>query len=134
MAIQFGSDEWLRAAKHALGRSLSFRDAGRNWRSEWVWAVTGGAQPIYVFFDLRYGECVAVTRLNSATERASEITLEGPLAAWQRVLQKKLNLMQAITTNELNVTAGQSVKIMGAHRAAQALIDVMASIDTEWPA
>ena len=134
MAIQFAGDEWLRAVKQALARSVNFRDAGRNWRSEWVWSVTGAAQPICIFFDLRYGECLEVARLKSATERASEITLEGPLAAWQRVLRKKLNLMQAITTRELNVTAGQSVKIMGAHRAAQALIDVIASIDTEWPA
>ena len=133
MAIQFTSDEWLRAVKGALGRSLSFRDAGRNWRVEWVWSVTGAPQPIYLFFDLRYGECVEVTRLSSATERTSEITLEGPLTAWQRVLQKKLSLMQAITTKELNITAGQSVKIMGAHRGAQALMDVVGSIDTEWP-
>lgn len=134
MAIQFASDEWRRAVRHALGRSLTFREAGRNWRVEWVWSVTGAAQPIYLFFDLRYGECVEVARLKSATERASEITLAGPLAAWQRVLQKKLGLLQAITTKELNVTAGQSVKIMGAHRAAQALMDVIGAIETEWPA
>lgn len=133
MAIPFASDEWLRAVRNALGRSLSFREAGRNWRVEWVWSVTGGAQPIYLFFDLRYGECVEVARLKTATERAAEITLEGPLTAWQRVLQKKLSLMQAITTKELNITTGPSVKIMGAHRAAQALLDVLGAIETEWP-
>jgi hypothetical protein len=133
VTIQFASDDWLRAVKQALARSISFRDAARNWRTEWLWVVTGGPEPIYLFFDVRYGECVEAARLKSETERATEITLEGSLVAWQRVSQKKLGLMQAITTKELNVTSGQSVKIMGAHRAAQAMMDVIAKIETEWP-
>lgn len=134
MAVQFATDGWMRAVKQALTRSVIFRDAARNWRTEWLWVVTGGPEPAYLFFDVRYGDCVEATRVKDASQRAAEITLEGPVSAWQRVIQKKLSLMQAITTKELNVTAGQSVKIMGAHRAAQELMNVIARIETEWPA
>ncbi|MGQ0601473.1 MAG: SCP2 sterol-binding domain-containing protein [Anaerolineales bacterium] len=133
MAIQFATDDWMRAVKQALTRSVIFRDAARNWRTEWLWAVTGGPEPVYLFFDLRYGDCVEAIRVKDPSQRAAEITLEGPASAWQRVIQKKLSLMQAITTKELNVTSGQSVKIMGAHRAAQELMNVIARIETEWP-
>lgn len=133
MAIQFASDEWMRAARNALSRSIGFRDAARNWRSELYWVVTGGPSPIYLFFDVRYGECVEAVRVTDPAQRAAEVTVEGPLAAWRRVVKKKLGLLQAITTKELTITSGPSVKIMGAHRAAQALVDVLATLDTEWP-
>lgn len=132
MAIKFATDDWMRAVKQALTRSVIFRDAARNWRTEWYWAVTGGPEPVYLFFDVRYGDCVEAIRVTDPSQRAAQITLAGPASAWQRVIQKKLSLMQAITTKELNVTSGQSVKIMGTQRAAQELMNVIARIETEW--
>jgi len=136
MKTQFATDAWMRATKLALGRSTTFRDVARNWRSDFYCVVKAGntvPQDLYLYFDLRYGECVEAVRVSDPSQRLPEIVLEGSLEAWQRVFQKKLSLLQALMTKELLVTSGVSVKIMGAPKAAQEFINCLAAIDTEWP-
>ncbi len=133
MAHQFATEEWLQAIKQMLNRSASFREAARNWRTDMLWVVVD-VSPVYVYLDLRYGECLEAARLTAKSQRSPELVLEGTLAVWQKVFQKKLGLLQAIMTRELTVSDGQSVKLLGAPTAAQELVNVIAAVETEWPA
>jgi hypothetical protein len=61
MKTQFATDEWMRAVQSALGRSVTFRDVARNWRSDFYCVVKAGnalPEDVTLYFDLRYGECV----------------------------------------------------------------------------
>jgi putative sterol carrier protein len=64
--------------------------------------------------------------------QAPAFVIEAPLATWRRVLEQKVDPIQALITRQLKLK-GQLLKVMQAPRAAMELVHCCTLIDTEWP-
>jgi hypothetical protein len=132
MSVPFATPGWAQAVKAALGRSLSFKEQARNWRVALLLTVSGGPSPAHIFFDLRYGEVVDVIALTDPGQRAPDVVVAGPYSAWRAVFRKEQGFLQALMTTTLEVTHGPSVRLMGAPKAVNEFVNVVATVDTTW--
>ncbi len=132
MGVPFATPDWAQAVKAALGRSLSFKDQARNWHVALLLTVTAEASPAHIFFDLRYGEVVEVVALSDPAQRVPDVVVAGPRPAWGAVLRKEQGFLQALMTKTLEVTHGPSVRLMGAPKAVNEFVNVLAAVDTRW--
>ena len=134
MAIPFGSQEWVQALKAELNRSKAYREAAKTWEGDFWFIVDKGPglpEPLTMYMDLWHGECreaYAVKRKMAAPA----FVVEAPLATWRRVLEHKVDPIQAIITRQLKLK-GNMVKVLKAPKAAVELVQSAARVPTQWP-
>jgi putative sterol carrier protein len=134
MAIKFPSDAWIQALRDELNRSQNYREAARNWEGDFYFVVSGqaGTPDVSMYMDLWHGECRVAEVAADPQARNPEFVIEAPLATWRKVLERRLDPIQALVTRQLRLK-GQLLKVMRAPRAATELVHCCTLIETEWP-
>lgn len=136
MAILFPTEDWIQALKAELNASDDYREAARTWEGDFTFRVEAGvelARPVELYMDLWHGECRAAHVVSERLARPAEFTIEAGVAQWRKVIEGRLDPIQAIVTRQLKL-AGPMVKVMRAPRAATALVSCCTRIPTAWPA
>jgi putative sterol carrier protein len=136
MPIPFPTDDWIKALMAELNQSTDYREAAKNWEGDFAFVISAGdglAEPVQLYMDLWHGECRSAHHVQEPLARPPEFTIESSLANWRKVIEGRLDPIQAIVTRQLKL-AGPLVKVMRAPRAAMALVKCCTQIDTLWPA
>jgi putative sterol carrier protein len=137
MAIPFPSDGWVKALMTKLNESGAYREAARHWEGDFYFIVVpdGGAahgSAVTLYMDLWHGECRDAYEVLDPAARTPEFVIEAPLSFWRKVLNGRLDPIQALVTRQLKLK-GQLVKVMRAPRAAAELVRCCGQVETEWP-
>lgn len=135
MPLEFGTDEWIKCLADEVNRSRNYREAAKTWEGDFCFVVQGAGKSELsrMYMDLWHGECRDAYRVAGRQAKIPEFTIEAPLATWRRVVERKLDPIQAIVMRQLRLK-GNIFKIMGVPRAAVELVQCCTRIPTTWPA
>ena len=135
MAIQFISDEWIKALQKELNESEAYRQAARNWEGDFYFYVTPGGlikeQSIF-YMDLWHGECRDAFLVTDESAKDPVFKMSAPLDVWRNVITKELDVIQGLLTRQIKLK-GNMAMIMRNVKAAQELVECCTYIKTEFP-
>lgn len=132
MGIQFGTDEWIKAAMAALNASPGYAEAAKTWEGDFYFIVEDGAETSYLYMDLWHGQCRDAFKVADKSQKSPVFELSAPVKIWRGVLEKKIDPIQGLVTRRLKLK-GPMMKVMKAPKAAIELVEACSTIDTEWP-
>lgn len=135
MSISFPSDSWIKAMMQDLNASESYAAAAAQWEGDFFFIIEPGGtldKTVTLYMDLYRGKCREAYELPEGVEKKTAFRLVGPVAAWKKVMTKKLDPMQAMMTGQLKLQGNMAV-VMRNVRAAKELVESCTRIDTEFP-
>jgi len=134
MSIPFASDEWIKTLMVKINESEAYRSAARTWEGDFYFIVEPGdtsSEPIVMYMDLWHGECRDAFVAEDAAAKEPEFRIHAPVSAWELVVTKQLDPIQALMTRRLKLQ-GNMMKIMRAVKAAQELVNCCTQVPTEF--
>lgn len=135
MAIKFGTEEWVKAARAELNKSQAYKDAAKRWEGDMYFIVEpegGLKETLVTYFDLWHGECRAASVVANESAKTPAYRFWAPLSVWRSILEKKIDPVQAMMTGKLKLK-GDMAQIMKMPRAASELVECVTHIKTEFP-
>ena len=136
MSIPFASDEWVKSLMVKINESEAYRSAAKTWEGDFYFIVEpegGVTEQVVMYMDLWHGACREAFIAEHVEVRNPEFRINAPVSAWQLVVTKKLDPIQALMTRRLKLQ-GNMMKIMRAVKAAQELVNCCTQVPTEFPA
>jgi putative sterol carrier protein len=135
MAIEFATDEWIKALRTELNSSAAYREAAKTWEGDFYFVIDKGPdmpESAYLYMDLWHGECRDAYRVDDAGQKSPAFELSAPLKVWRTVLEKKLDPIRGLVTRQLKLK-GNMMKVMKVPKAAIELVECATRVDTVWP-
>lgn len=135
MPFPFPSDTWAKALMEVLNSDADYAQTARNWEGDLTFFVEPEgllAKPILLYLDLWHGQCREARELGEPNEKKAAFTLSAPLSVFVRILQGKLDPMQAMMTRQLKVN-GSMVYMMKNVPTVLKFVKTCAKVDTEFP-
>ena len=135
MAIPFPSDGWIKALKDVLNSDSDYAHIARQWEGDIMFLVEpDGAfpQPVCMYMDLWHGECREARELSGPTEKKAAFTLSAPLPVFMRIVQGKLDPVQAMMTRQLKVN-GSMVYMMKNVPTILKFVKCTQKVESEFP-
>jgi putative sterol carrier protein len=134
MAIPFLSDEWTVAFKDAVNSSAAYKAAGATWEGDFYFiAELKGGEHRTIYLDLWHGECRdAYVVADPSAHKAPEFEVKGKIPSWKKVIDKKVDPIQALITRQL-LLKGNMAKVLKSVKAAQELVNCATQVPTEFP-
>lgn len=136
MAIPFPSDAWIKALKDVLNNDAEYAQIARNWEGDILFVIEpDGAQarPVYMYLNLWHGQCLEAMEIADPGEKKPAFTLASPLSVMTRIVQGKLDAMQAMMTRQLKVS-GSMVYMMKNVPTVLKFVKCTQTVDSEFPA
>ena len=131
----FGTQEWLDEFCLALNKDETYAQAARDYEGPMVCVSTPAADsqalPLIFYFDPYHGLIRDWAILSSPESRPADFILTAAYADWQKICRGRLDLIKAVMARKLKVQ-GRMTALLKHTRAAQALVRVMAAMDTEF--
>ena len=135
MAIKFPTDEWVKALCAELNASEAYRSAARTWEGDFYFIVEPEGslkEKVFLYMDLWHGQCREAKAVADEGEKNPEFRIWAPVSIWRKVIEGKLDPIQALVTRQLKLK-GNMMKIMKAPKAAKELVECCTHIETEFP-
>ncbi len=135
MAIPFPSEKWIKTLAEELNKSQTYAAAAKDWEGDFYFIIEpeGGLQEqVFLYMDLWHGKCREACAVSDGSEKEPEFRMWGSVNVWQRIIEGRLDAIQALLTRQLKLK-GNMTKIMRSVKAAQELVRCCTYIDTEFP-
>lgn len=135
MPIPFPSETWIKTMMDDLNASAAYLEAAKNWEGDFYFIVepAGSLENTRVLYmDLWHGKCRDAYEVADPADRTPVFRLSGSVAAWKKVMTKKLDPIQAMMTGQLKLQ-GNMATVMRNVRAAKELVESCTRIETEFP-
>jgi len=135
MAYLFPSAEWVDAFKDAINANESYRKSAAKWEGDFYFIISPKGpikEPFVMYLDLWHGECREAHVVTDMDELKPEFVIEGTLAVYKQIFDKKLDPIRALVSRKLKLR-GNLAKIMRAVKATLDLVNSAASVDTVYP-
>jgi len=106
MAI-FPKDEWLIALKEKLNSDVDYGRIAKNWEGDMLFVIVPGKKDdksVKFYLDLWHGKCRNAVVLGESDNKSASFTLSGTYENYVRLLQGKIDPIQALLTRKLSVS------------------------------
>ncbi len=136
MPIPFPSDAWIKALKEVINADADYALAAQNWEGDLVFQVEPDAlmpRPVSLYIDLWHGQCRDAYELTDANARKAAFVLAAPLAVFVRIVQGKLDPMQAMMTRQLKVSGSMTYMLKNVQTVLK-FVKCTSKVDAEFPA
>jgi putative sterol carrier protein len=136
VAYEAFSEAWTDAWAEAIRASDEYRQAARRW--EWTVLLvmrTGpdGSGDRYAWLDLYRGECRHARPGTGADIATADFVLAADAAAWQDVLEGRLDPLAGIARGRVRLERGSMTTLAMHTAAAKALVRTAAAVETRFP-
>ncbi len=135
MPIPFPSDAWAKAFQDVLNSDADYARVAVHWEGDIVFLFEPeGAQTESkaMYLDLWHGQCREARALADPAEKKAAFVLAAPYSVFNRIVQGKLDAMQAMMTRQLKVT-GSMVVMMKNVSTVLRFVKCTTLVDTEFP-
>jgi putative sterol carrier protein len=132
---KFPSEEWVAEFKNQINANPAYREAAKTWEGDFYFIVEpegGLKERVYMYLDLWHGECRDAFIAKDPLMKQPQYEISGPPSVWKKIIEKKLDSMQALLTRQLKLK-GDMGPIMKAVKAAQELVNSATRVPTEFP-
>lgn len=133
--MELGSAAWLQAVMDAVNASDDYRDRAAGWR----WPLGLGfldandhAHDRFGVLDLHDGECRGAVATDRRGFEHAPFRLSATHRQWDRLLHGRVDAMRCILLGEVRLD-GDRLTALRYLPAAKAMMDAMATVDTEAP-
>ena len=134
--IPFATPEWVAALKDSINASPAYGEAAKTWEGDFWFIVepdgNAGDRKL-MYLDLWHGACreAFLADADGEAARNPEFRISGSARGWQRVINREIDPIKAMMTNQLKVK-GNFAKIMRSVKAAQELVLCAAAVPTRF--
>lgn len=114
MDYPFPSAEWLQALHEKLNTDERYARIGKGWEGDFLFVITpddpGQGETLYYYMDLWHGKCRQVYEVEagSGEEPGAKFSLAASLSDFTKVLEGKLDPMQAMLTRKLKLSGSMA--------------------------
>lgn len=136
MAYTFATEEWVKALQTELNGSEAYGKAAAKWEGDFYFVLEKGPgidEDVYLYLDLWHGEARDAYVVDDPAMKKTEFELRAPLSVWKGVLEQEIDPIRGIMSGQLKLK-GPKIKIIRSPKAATALVETAARLDTSWPA
>jgi putative sterol carrier protein len=121
MAFKLPSDEWI-------------KEFGRQINSSKAYEESDAALPktAYFFVGLYHGKSPDTAMIESEKARAAQFTLTAAFGTWRKIIEGKLDPIQAIMTGKLKLK-GNLAKVLRYPKSAKELVNCVQRVPTDFP-
>ena len=137
MAINFPSEEWIKAFKDKLNsdEAKEWQKAAHDWEGDFLFVIKpdGVLKEKYIFHvDLWHGECRKVAFYKEDDELPkTEFQYVGIYSNWIKLINGEIDPIKGILMRKFDLV-GSKMKVLRAVKAAQELIATAQKIDTKF--
>jgi putative sterol carrier protein len=106
MAI-FPKDEWLIALEEKLNSDMDYGRIAKNWEGDMLFVIVPEKEndkSVKFYLDLWHGKCRNASILSESDNKSATFTLSGTYENYVRLLQGKIDPVQALLTRKLSVS------------------------------
>ncbi len=113
MPPKFPSEAWLKALEARLNSDERYARVARNWEGDLAFVIEPDASgeleaPMVLYVDLWHGKCRGSAMLRDVAEKNPAFVLTATLENYRKVLDGRLDPMQAMLTRKLKVKGGMA--------------------------
>lgn len=133
--MELGTAAWLRSVADAINASETCRERAGGWR--WPLGLgfldpTDGARDRYGVLDLHDGTCRGAVACDVAAFEQAPFRLSAPYDRWDRLLHGHMDPMRCMLLGDVQLD-GDRLTALRYLPAAKALLDAMATVETDVP-
>ena len=135
MPIPFPSDAWVKALKDVVNLDADYAQAAQNWEADVIFHVEPDSlvpKPMLMYVDLWHGQCRDAYEVASLDDKKAAFVLAAPASVLIRIIQGKLDPMQAMITRQLKVH-GSMVYMMKNVPTVLKFVKCASKVDSEFP-
>ena len=135
MSIPFPSDAWVKALKDVVNSEADYAQAAQNWEGDVIFQVEPDSlvpKPMLMYVDLWHGQCRDAYEVASLDDKKAAFVLAAPASVLIRIIQGKLDPMQAMLTRQLKVH-GSMVYMMKNVPTVLKFVKCASKVDSEFP-
>jgi putative sterol carrier protein len=140
MAIPFGTEAWAQALCAQLNASSEYRNSAAKWGQGFngTLLLSFGAdgklpEPKHLLLRVSQGRCAGAEFVPEIDHPEAGFALEAPFSLWKDILEGRALAVTAILGGHLKVR-GDRIKLLQHVAAQRALLHVVTSLDTAFPA
>jgi len=134
LAIKFDSNEWTKELSRQLNESKDCERSAKDWEGDFISMVEPDDSfrgQVFLYLGLLHGKSPDAAMVASETERKAEFTIRAPFGTWRKVIEGKLDPIQAMMTGKLKLR-GNLMKVMRYPKAAKEIITCCSKIPTDF--
>lgn len=135
MSILFPSDNWVKALKDVVNSDADYAQTAQNWEGDVIFQVEPDSlvpKPMLMYVDLWHGQCRDAYEVASLDDKKAAFVLAAPASVLIRIIQGKLDPMQAMITRQLKVH-GSMVYMMKNVPTVLKFVKCASKVDSEFP-
>ena len=134
MAIKFPSEAWIKELENKLNTSETYAQAAANWEGDNIFAILPDGEHTgtsYFYINLQHGKASDACELKSMDERKALFTNSAPFSTWRKVLEGRLDPIQAMFSGKIKVI-GSMAQIQRTPKATYELVKIAGQIDSDF--
>jgi putative sterol carrier protein len=134
MSIKFPSEAWIQELSNRLNASESYAQAAATWEGDQIFVILPDENypdTTYFYIDLQHGKASGARQLRSLDEQKALFTSSAPFGTWRRVLEGRLDPIQAMFSNKIKLV-GSMAAVQRTPKATYELVKVAATIDSDF--
>ena len=135
MAFKVPSDEWIKEFGRLVNSSKAYEESAKDWEGDFIFVMEADeAMPktAYFFVGLFHGKSPDTAMIESESAREAQFTLTAAFSTWRKIIEGKLDPIQAIMTGKLKLK-GNLAKVLRYPKSAKELVNCVKQVPTEFP-
>jgi len=133
--VKFLTDEWIKAFCQEINQSNFYDEAARNFEGDFYLIIEPEGEvkePVTYYFDIWHGKCRVAKLVADEREKQPVFRMTAPLGVWEKVVTKKLDVIQGLLTRQIKLKGHMAV-LMRNVKAVQEMVECCTHIKTEFP-
>lgn len=141
MAIELPeeAEAWVESFRDRLNDNDTYAEAADGWGvgfdGDFVLDIepddTYDGEPLYLYLELRDGECLQTAVLDDPDEVAHGYALKGSYGDWKQIIQGEVDIVSSVMDGTLNVD-GSKMQAMRYQKALVEMGETAARVETEF--
>jgi putative sterol carrier protein len=135
MAFKFPSDEWIKEFGRQINSSKAYEESAKDWEGDFIFVMEADStypKTVYFFVGLLHGKSTDTAMIESEKAREAQFALTAAVATWRKIIEGKLDPIQAIMTGKLKLK-GNLAKVLRYPKSAKELVNCVKQVPTEFP-
>jgi putative sterol carrier protein len=135
MGFKFPSDEWIKEFGRQINSSKAYEQSAKDWEGDFIFIMEADdslPKTAYFFVGLFHGKSPDTAMIESEKAREAQFTLTAAFGTWRKIIEGKLDPIQAIMTGKLKLK-GNLAKVLRYPKSAKELVNCVQSVPTDFP-
>jgi putative sterol carrier protein len=135
MGFKLPSDEWIKEFGRQINSSKAYEESAKDWEGDFLFIMEADntlPKTAYFFVGLNHGKSPDTAMIENEKAREAQFTLTAAFSIWRKIIEGKLDPIQAIMTGKLKLK-GNLAKVLRYPKSAKELVNCVQRVPTDFP-